>query len=344
MNIKDLVRPNKLEMTPYSSARDEYTSDGSVSLLAANENPFESDYNRYPDPYQKELKSTISKLKEVEVGKIFLGNGSDEAIDLILRIFCEPGEDSIITTDTTYGMYQVAASIQNVGVYQIPLSVNFDLPVETILKTSGEDTKVLFICNPNNPTGNSFPKTDIDRLIENFNGIVVIDEAYIDFTKEESYAQRINQYSNLIVLQTFSKAWGLAGLRLGMAFTNELIMNLFNKVKAPYNLSSLTQTTAQALIENNKQSTLEKLSIILRDRTRLKEALGPLLCVEQVFNTDTNFLLVRFKDHERAYQTLTEHKVIVRDRSHALHCEKCLRITVGTSEENNRVISILESL
>lgn len=344
MNLNQLVRPNILAMQAYSSARDEYKSDGSVSLLDANENPFETDFNRYPDPYQKKLKAEISKIKKVDAEHIFLGNGSDEAIDLILRIFCEPGSDNIIITDPTYGMYQVAAAIQNIEVRKVALNQDFSIDINKLLAAADEQSKVLFICNPNNPTGNLFSKEILDKIINTFDGIVVIDEAYIDFTSEQSSITKIDNHPNLIVLQTFSKAWGMAGLRLGMAFTNKDILALFNKVKAPYNLSSLTQTTTLDLITSNKNSIGENLTTILDERERLKRSLASLGCVKHIFDSETNFLLIRFADHKKVYQSLTDHKLIVRDRSNALHCDSCLRITVGTVQENNNVISILEKL
>lgn len=344
MNIEELVRPNILTMQAYSSARDEYESDGSVSLLDANENPFETEFNRYPDPYQKELKAVIANLKGVKTEQLFLGNGSDEAIDLILRIFCEPGTDNILITDPTYGMYQVAAAIQNVEVRKIALTQEFDLDANAILSATDERSKVLFICNPNNPTGNLFNSDQIALLINRFQGIVVIDEAYIDFTTSSSSTKHLNEFDNLIVLQTFSKAWGLAGLRLGMAFSNAKMISLFNKVKAPYNLSSLTQKVAKKLIEANAVNTNENLQLILTERNRLASKLDGLNCVTKIFDSEANFLLIRFKDHNKAYKALTNAKLIVRDRSKALHCDNCLRITVGTKEENNNVISILENL
>ncbi len=344
MNIDQFVRPNILEMKPYSSARDEYNSMDDVSLLDANENPFETDLNRYPDPYQKDLKNLIGKVKSIAPENIFLGNGSDEAIDLILRIFCEPLEDSIIIPDPTYGMYQVSAAIQNVEVKKVALNKIFELDVQSILELNRTSGKVLFLCNPNNPSGNFFSRNDVISLLNQFNGIVVIDEAYIDFTKEESFIVEIENYPNLIVLQTFSKAWGMAGLRLGMAFTNNSIIKLFNKVKAPYNLSSLTQKTALAEIEKGVDQLFNTVNNLISERKRLEKSFNEMNCVVNMFPSETNFLLVKFRDYKKAYNALEKNGLIVRDRSKALHCEGCLRLTVGTRKENDQVIETLKAL
>lgn len=341
--INQLVRPNILKMKPYSSARDEYSDVSDAILLDANENPFQNGLNRYPDPYQSQLKAEIGKVKDIITQHIFLGNGSDEAIDLIFRIFCEPGIDNVIAPDPTYGMYQVSAAIQHIEVRKSPLTNEFHLDTNAVLNLANDQTKILFLCSPNNPSGNNLHRKDIVKLIEQFKGIVVIDEAYIDFTDESSFIEMINNYDNLIVLQTFSKAWGLAGLRLGMAFSNSLIINLFNKVKAPYNLSVSTQSIALEHLQN-KEKVVQKIEEIVSERKKLEHELKSLTSVEKIFKSDTNFILVRFKDHQRVFKTLTENGIIVRDRSKALHCDRSLRLTVGTKEENNQLIKILKEI
>lgn len=344
MRLSSLVRPNILALKAYSSARDEYQSTEDVTLLDANENPYESNYNRYPDPYQRELKSQISELKGVDTNCIFLGNGSDEAIDLIFRIFCEPTLDNIIIPDPTYGMYEVSAAIQNIEVRRVPLSQNFELKTDDILAATDIRSKVLFLCNPNNPTGNLLDKNSIKELLERFNGIVVIDEAYVDFSNSDSFTNELDQYDNLIVLQTFSKAWGLAGLRLGMAFCSEEIIKLFNKVKAPYNLSISTQRLALDLLRETKASTEANIKSIIESREYVRQELGKMDIIDKIYDSESNFLLVKFKNHETAYNQLKFSKLIVRDRSKALNCNGCLRITIGTPKENENLIKTLKAL
>jgi histidinol-phosphate aminotransferase len=344
MNLEKLVRPNISAMKAYSSARDEFEVNNEVVLLDANENPFASDWNRYPDPYQRELKKAIAELKDINVENIFLGNGSDEAIDLIFRIFCEPGKDNIIVTDPTYGMYEVSAAIQNIEVKKVPLTKTFELKSDKVLSAVNENTKLIFLCNPNNPTANLLDKKQIKYVVDNFEGIVILDEAYIDFTDMESSIQWLNEYPNLIVLQTFSKAWGMAGMRLGMAFSNPEIIQLFNKVKAPYNLSVLTQNKALELIKNNKEKVKSNLQVLVQERAKLIEALNKFLMVEHIYPTSTNFILVRFTNHSRVFKTLVEAGLIVRDRSKALNCGNCLRITVGTPNENELLIDVLSKI
>lgn len=344
MNLEKLVRPNILAMKAYSSARDEFEVNNEVVLLDANENPFASDWNRYPDPYQRKLKKAIAELKDINVENIFLGNGSDEAIDLIFRIFCEPGKDNIIVTDPTYGMYEVSAAIQNIEVKKVPLTKAFELESDKVLSAVNENTKLIFLCNPNNPTANLLDKKQIKYVVDNFEGIVILDEAYIDFTDMESSIQWLNDYPNLIVLQTFSKAWGMAGMRLGMAFSNPEIIQLFNKVKAPYNLSILTQNKALELIKNNKEKVKSNLQVLVQERAKLIEALNKFSMVEHIYPTSTNFILVRFTNHSRVFKTLVEAGLIVRDRSKALNCGNCLRITVGTPNENELLIDVLSKI
>lgn len=341
--INALVRSNILAMAPYSSARDEYSDVSDAVLLDANENPFSNGLNRYPDPYQKVLKKRISEIKDVLPERIFLGNGSDEAIDLLFRVFCEPGVDNIVIPDPTYGMYQVSAAIQNIEVRKVPMTKDFQLQADEMISKTGKNTKLLFICNPNNPSGNQINSIAIESIIKDFNGIVVIDEAYIDFSKGKSFTEKIDEYENLVILQTFSKAWGMAGLRLGMAFSNEYIIHLLNKVKAPYNLSITTQNTALNFIKD-EVSIKENIDLLLSQREWLEAELKKINLVENIYPSDTNFLLIKFKNHESVFDALTKAGIIVRDRSKALHCERCLRLTVGTEEENNQLIQILKDL
>ncbi len=342
MNIKQFIRPNIIALKPYSSAREEFTGKAEV-YLDANENPFQNGYNRYPDPYQKELKQKIAAIKKVSPEHIFLGNGSDEAIDLLIRIFCEPAKDQILILPPTYGMYQVSAAINNVECIKVPLSTDFQLDVDGILKKSTEKTKILFICSPNNPTGNCFEEADIFHLMENFKGIVVIDEAYSDFAQTESWSQKIQDYPNLVVLQTFSKAWGLAGIRLGMAFTNPTILHYLNKVKPPYNINQLSQEKALENLNNEFQFHLELIGI-KKERERLLKQLSQLDLVEKIFPSDANFILAKVKNPDQIYDVLLQKGIIVRNRSTVYGCEGCLRFTVGTPKENETLIQALQNI
>ncbi|MEM9389407.1 MAG: histidinol-phosphate transaminase [Bacteroidota bacterium] len=341
MDLDKLIRGNILAMKPYSSARDEYEGNGEI-FLDANENPFETGLNRYPDPYQRKLKAKIAALKNVQTDQLFLGNGSDEAIDLIFRIFCEPGKNEIITLDPTYGMYQVSAAIQDVAVRKVPLSSDFELSADSVLGAVNSATKVIFICTPNNPSGNDLDSDEIRKIISEFPGIVVIDEAYIDFTGAKSFTQSLEEFSNLIVLQTFSKAWGMAALRLGMAFASSQIIRYFNKVKAPYNLNILAQK--EALIRLEKAQEVHQMADELkRARILLEQRLRSLSMVKEVLPSAANFLLVRFENSKVIFNYLMGKEIIVRDRSKALHCQDCLRITVGTEDENNKLLKALNS-
>ncbi len=341
--IQNLVRPNIRCLTPYSSARSEFKGKAEV-FLDANESPYDTGYNRYPDPLQWKLKRAIGELKGIAPEHIFLGNGSDEAIDLLLRIFCEPGADHIITLPPTYGMYRVSADISNVAVREIPLRPgSFQPDVEAVLAAADAHSKVLFICSPNNPTGNSTRTESIRALAEGFPGIVVVDEAYIDFSAQESAIGLLPGYPNLVVLQTFSKAWGLAGIRLGMAFASAEIIGYFNKVKPPYNINQLTQEAAlRALAKKEEQEA--QVQQLLGQRTLLQQYLGGLPFVERIYPSDANFLLVKMKDPAGIYDYLVEQGIIVRDRSRVMLCEGCLRITVGTPEENERIFRALVEL
>lgn len=341
MSIERFVRPNIQKLKPYSSARDEFEGNGEV-FLDANESPYETDVNRYPDPYQRELKKEIAKIKGVNAQNIFLGNGSDEAIDLIFRIFCEPGKDNIIISDPTYGMYKVSADIHDIEVVKVPLSESFEFSAQENLDKVNDSTKVIFICSPNNPSGNDLSVDEIERVIKGFEGVVVIDEAYIDFSDQNSFSNKIDQFPNLIVLQTFSKAWGLAGLRLGLAYASEVIIGYFNKVKPPYNINQLTQKRALEALKN-KAEVQANVTTILSEREKLRNELEQLPNVIEILPSDTNFLMVRFENAPEIFQYLLSLEVIIRDRSKALHCDKCLRITVGTPEENKKLIDNLKS-
>jgi len=339
-----LLRPHLANLKPYSSARDEYTGKAGV-FLDANENPYGSaglleNFNRYPDPYQHEVKTAISKIKGVPPTSIFLGNGSDEPIDLLIRAFCEPGKDAIIIVPPTYGMYEVSAGINNVEIVRVPLKENFQLDVKGVLSAVSEQTKILFLCSPNNPTGNLLRKEDVLTLLHQFPGLVVIDEAYIDFAPESGFVHNLEQLPNLVVLQTLSKAWGLAGLRLGMAFGGVEIIRILNRIKPPYNIPSPSQKIVLEALANvgAKQ---KMVADIMLQKEKLEEALKALSLVEHVYPSDANFLLVRVPKPKETYRFLVEQKVIVRDRSNVMHCHGCLRITVGTQKENEALLKAL---
>lgn len=340
MDIAKLVRKNILQLKPYSSARHEFEGIADI-YLDANENPFGDGLNRYPDPLQHAVKTRISQIKQVRESRIFLGNGSDEAIDLLIRIFCEPGEDHIIIMPPTYGMYRVAADISDVGVREVPLKFDYQPNVEGVLEAADKQSKLLFLCSPNNPTGNDIHPEHIEKLAGEFPGIVVVDEAYIDFSPRKSCTKMLADYPNLVVLQTFSKAWGMAGIRLGMAFASQEIIGLFNKVKPPYNISQLTQQRALKAMEHPEsiEKIVEKL---LTEKENLADALAEFDFVEIVHHSDANFLLVKVEDPRHLYRYLKDKGIIVRDRSRVHLCEGSLRITVGTPEENRRLINTLE--
>lgn len=342
IDISTLVRKNIVNMKPYSSARDEFKGEAQT-FLDANENPYPSPYNRYPDPKQRQLKEKIAELKDVRPGQIFLGNGSDEAIDLLIRAFCEPNQDSILVTEPTYGMYAVCAEVNAVKVQQALLTPEFDIDLETFPNTFDASTKILFLCSPNNPTGNLLGRDKINEILKRFYGLVVIDEAYIDFAKSKSFIHELAKYPNLVVLQTFSKAWGLAGLRLGMCFASEEIITILNKIKYPYNVNTRTQELVLDALESTmfKDSSVKE---IIKERQKLSRSLLNLPAVEMVYPSDANFLLVRMNDAFLTYQYLMEKGIIVRDRSKVTLCYGCLRITVGTPEENARLIKALKKL
>jgi histidinol-phosphate aminotransferase len=340
MEISEWVRPNILKLKPYSSARDEFSGEAMV-FLDANENPFNHPYNRYPDPLSRELKKKIAELKGIPVDRIFLGNGSDEPIDLIIRIFCEPGQHTIATFEPTYGMYQVAADIHNIGVVKVSLTEDFRLDEKSLLKAVTPDTRVIFLCSPNNPSGNLIDSSAIERIVTAFPGIVVLDEAYIDFAPGHSWLPRLGEHPNLIILQTLSKAWGMAGIRLGMAFCHPEIIRYLNKIKYPYNLNVLTQQKALEMLGNKEQKE-SWVKLLLEERSRLERELDGIAFVRKVFPSDANFLLVKMEDARAVYQYLTGKGIIVRDRSNVLLCGDCLRVTVGTPEENRVLVDNLK--
>jgi len=346
-DLEQLIRPNIKELQPYHSARLDF-EDG--LLLDANENslgaPFEDDQqlHRYPDPLQKKLRSLIAEWRGVQVDNVFTGVGSDEGIDLLYRIFCQPGQDRVLTVPPTYGMYTVSANIHDIGIDQILLEKeSFQPRVEQILHAVTEQTKLLFLCSPNNPTGNSFDKDRVQNLIEEFPGIVVIDEAYIDFSDQESWASTVTKYPNLVVLQTMSKSLGLAGIRLGITYANADIIQYMMKVKAPYNINKLT---AQKAIEGLRQwdTVSFKVDAIKTERRKLAKKLSQLNAVQKVYRSEANFLLVKIDDARTLYKKLAQRDIIVRYRGDEPHCSNCLRMTVGTPDENERLISALQDL
>ncbi|WP_136481085.1 histidinol-phosphate transaminase [Cognatitamlana onchidii] len=344
MNIQDLIRPNVKALKPYSSARDEYqgNSDDMV-FLDANENPFENGVNRYPDPQQRTVKSLLSKIKSIPQKNILLGNGSDEVLDLIYRAFCEPNQDSIIILPPTYGMYSVLANINAIGIKRVELDANFEPRVDAILDIADANSKLLFLCSPNNPTGNSFKAKSIERLIKEFKGIVVIDEAYIDFSNEESWASRLEEFPNLIVTQTLSKAYGMAGIRLGICYASEEIISILNRIKPPYNVNELTQKKAIAQLEQN-EITKQQVADILRERDVLTEKLKEINFVSKIYPTDANFVLAKVDDATKRYNQLIEKGIVIRNRTTQPGCENCLRFTVGTEAENEKLIEVMKML
>jgi len=341
--LDKFVRPNIKMLKPYSSAKDEYTGTAKI-LLDANENslgsPLTKWYNRYPDPYQRQVKEKLAFVKQIAANQIFIGNGSDECIDILFRTFCEPGKDNIIICPPTYPMYEVSANINDIKVQKAPLLVDYQLNVAHIEQLVNAHTKIIWICSPNNPTGNSLDRIDIETILNHFDGIVVIDEAYINFSKQKSFVQSLIDYPNLVVLQTLSKAWGLAGLRLGMCFANPDIIGYMNKVKAPYNINIVTQELAlQALEEVGQVNDMIKLLVDMRNA--LAEVIASMPHVIQVFPSDTNFLLVKIPHARKLYEFLMSKGIIVRDRSALELCEDSLRITVGTEQENTLLVDAM---
>ena len=340
-DVNAWMRPNIRAMQPYSSARDEFHGSASV-FLDANENPYNAPYNRYPDPMQWTLKARISEIKGVPVASIFLGNGSDEPIDLLLRAFCEPGQEKMLTTDPTYGMYQVAAEVNNVACVKVPLRDDFSLDLPALLAHIDDATKLIYLCSPNNPTGNSLGHDAIREVLRRFGGIVVVDEAYIDFSAGPSFLRELGEWPNLVVLQTLSKAWGCAAIRLGMAFASPEIIGVLNKIKYPYNVNLLTQEKALELLDEDRMRT--QLAQILQERTRLCRDLSAIPLVRRIYPTDANFLLVDVGDADGVYHKLVEEGIIVRNRNRVTLCRGCLRITVGTPEEDDRLLEALKNM
>ena len=336
-NVMRLVRENIRNLAPYSTARDEYKG-GIGVFLDANENPYNNGYNRYPDPRQTTLKELLSQIKGIAPQSMFIGNGSDEAIDLCFRIFCEPRVDNVVTIAPTYGMYRVSAAINDVEVREVQLGEDFALPTAALLSACDQNTKLMFICSPNNPTGNSFSIEQMRWILEYFDGILVVDEAYIDFSSEASATTLLAEYDNLIVLQTLSKAYGLAALRLGLAFAHPQIMQLFANVKYPYNINLAGMERAAQLLTRDVETQIKN---IKSERARMAQALESMQCVKRVYPSDANFLLVKVDDAKNVYNKLINAEVIVRDRSGVKGCEECLRITIGTPEENDRLLQIM---
>ena len=340
MKLQELVRPNILRLTPYSCARNEFNGMNAHVFLDANENPYNANLNRYPDPLQEDLKKEIAKVKGVPAENIFLGNGSDEAIDLIYRIFCEPRVDNVVAIAPTYGMYEVCADINDVEYRPVLLDEDFQLDADKLLEACDAHTKVIWICSPNNPTGNLLERQQIEKVLTTFQGIVVIDEAYSDFAQERPFRYELANYPNIVVLNTFSKAWACAAIRLGMAFASNDIISLFNKVKYPYNVNLLTQEKAIEIL-HSPSKIQQWLSIITTERAHLLPAIGELPICQHIYPTDSNFFLVRVTDADDIYRYLVERGIIVRNRNRVALCGNCLRITVGTPQENCELLSAL---
>lgn len=339
-DLQTLVRPNIWALAPYSSARNEYSGHEAHVFLDANENPYNSPLNRYPDPLQGELKAELAKVKNIPAVNIFLGNGSDEAIDLVYRVFCEPKVDNVVAIEPTYGMYRVCADINGVAYRPVLLDDQYQLDADALLKACDARTKVIWLCSPNNPTGNNLQTEAIERVLREFEGIVVVDEAYSDFSSKPVFRSRLKDYPNIIVLNTMSKAWGCAAIRLGMAFASEAIIGLFNKVKYPYNVNLLTQQ--QALEALHGRDDVEKwVTMLLQERTRLMAAFRDLKISEAVYPTDANFFLAKMTDAQAIYDYLVERGIIVRNRTRVRLCNNCLRVTIGTKSENGELLGAL---
>ncbi len=345
--VLSLVRKNIMALEPYSTARDEFEAEEGApkieAWLDANENPFDNGVNRYPDPHQKALKETLSKIKGVEPKSIFIGNGSDEAIDIVFRLFARPGVDNAVSIAPTYGMYKVAAATNDVEMREVQLGENFELPIEELLAAADSNTKLMWICSPNNPTGNAFPEGQIEELLQRFRGVVIVDEAYIDFADDEGFLPKLAKYENLIVLQTLSKAWGMAGLRFGLAFASEAIIRLMNMVKYPYNINVLTQArVAEGLakgIEEQVAEIIEQRKVVVAELAELE--LANMSTVKRVYPTQANFVLVEVADADKLYDKLVEGGVIVRNRSRIKGCKNTLRLTIGTEQENKKMLEII---
>lgn len=342
-SLQELTRPNIWSLAPYSSARNEYSGHQAHVFLDANENPYNAPFNRYPDPLQLELKEMLSKIKAVPADNIFLGNGSDEAIDLVYRCFCEPGVDNVVAIEPTYGMYAVSADVNDVEYRRVLLSEDYEMSADAILAACDDKTKVVWICSPNNPSGNDIDRDEMLKVINQFEGIVVIDEAYSDFSQQRAFRLDLQQYPNIIVLNTMSKAWGCAAIRLGMAFASREIIDIFNKVKYPYNVNYLTQEKAIDLLKDTTD-VQRWVSILLEERQRLIDAFAQLPICEKVYPTASNFFLAKVTDAQKIYDYLVEKGIIVRNRTRIQLCHNCLRVTVGTKTENNELLGALRVL
>ncbi len=341
MKIEELVRANIRELAPYSTARDDYQGGELGIFLDANENPYESGYNRYPDPHQRALKEQLSGLKGVAVEHIFIGNGSDEPIDLLFRIFCDPAVHNAISISPTYGMYRVSADINGVEMREVALNIDFSLNKEAIMEASDAQSRLLFLCSPNNPTANLLQECDVVWLLQNFGGVVVVDEAYVDFASSCGFLPRLSEFENLVVLQTLSKAWGMAGLRLGLAFASEYIVELMSRVKYPYNINIVTQKLVGELLKEPIDAAVAQ---IVEQRERVAREIASAAVVKRIYPSDANFLLIEVDDAPKVYNALIEEGIIVRDRSRVRGCAACLRITIGTPEENDRLIEKMNQL
>ena len=338
--LQNLVRPNIWSLAPYSSARNEYAGHAAHVFLDANENPYNKPYNRYPDPLQGEVKAKLSKVKDVAPEKIFLGNGSDEPIDLCYRVFCEPKVDNVVAIEPTYGMYKVCADINDVEYRPVLLNEAYQMSADSLLAACDEKTKIIWICSPNNPSGNNMSPDEVKKVLKGFDGIVVVDEAYSDFSRVPNFRQQLDKYPNLIVLNTFSKAWGCAAIRLGMAFAQKEIIDIFNKVKYPYNVNALTQKKALEILDDT-QDVREWVRLLLQERGNMIKAFGELPVCKEVYPTDANFFLARMTDAQAIYDYLVEKGIIVRNRTRVKLCNNCLRITIGTRSENAELIGAL---
>jgi len=343
-NIDNLIRDNIKALKPYSSARDEY-KDASAGMifLDANENPFNNGVNRYPDPQQNSLKDILATQKGIDKTNILLGNGSDEVLDLIFRAFCNPNKDNVITLPPTYGMYEVLANINAIDVIKVNLSKAFQPQVDTILNAANQYSKIVFLCSPNNPTGISFKADDVEKLLKEFNGIVVIDEAYIDFSRQQSWLLRLEEFPNLIITQTLSKAYGMAGIRLGICYASQEIISILNKIKPPYNVNSLSQEKALGRI-SQPEAIQQEINRILNERNLLIVNFKTISFIEKIYESDANFVLIKVDDANKRYRQLTDKGIVIRNRTTQALCENCLRITVGTTQENEKLIEVLKRL
>ncbi len=339
--LKELTRPNIWDLKPYSSARDEYKGAEATVFLDANENPYNNPFNRYPDPLQRDLKELLAPIKGVKSENIFLGNGSDEAIDLVYRAFCEPEKDNVVAIDPTYGMYKVCADVNNVDYRNVLLDENYQFSADKLLAATDERTKLIFLCSPNNPTGNDLLQSEIEKVINEFEGLVILDEAYNDFSDRPSYLSQLDKYPNLIILQTFSKAYGCAAIRLGMAFASKEIIDILNKIKYPYNVNLLTQQQAMNMLKDYSQ--VESwVKTLIEERAYLEKEFVALACTEKIYPSDANFFLAKVSDAKAIYNYLVAKGIIVRNRTSITLCKDCLRVTVGTREENNQLLETLK--